>query len=302
LARGHLLIEDAPGLGKTMLARAIAGSVRATFKRIQFTPDLLPSDVTGVTVFDPAHQRFEFFPGPIFTHVLLADEINRTSPRTQASLLESMEEGQVTVDGKTHRLPEPFFVVATQNPIELEGTYPLPEAQLDRFLMRIELGYPPGDEEVRILAEQVVEHPIQKLEPVLDVTDLIALQRDARQVRVGREVLEYIVAILSATRSSPQARIGVSPRGGVALLHAAQAHAFLHGFSFLPPDSVKAVAPQVLSHRILLDPRREYAGLSTTQLVQDILNQVPVPTVPHDRAPVKAQGSASREQGSSPGR
>jgi MoxR-like ATPase len=283
LARGHLLIEDAPGLGKTMLARAIAQSLHATFKRIQFTPDLLPSDVTGVTVFDPSQQKFEFFPGPIFTQVLLGDEINRTSPRTQSSLLESMEERQVTVDGKTHLLPEPFFVVATQNPIELEGTYPLPEAQLDRFLMRIELGYPKPEEEMQILSGQIREHPIHSLQPVLEVEDLLSLQKNSREVRVGPEVQHYIVSLISATRKSPDVRLGVSPRGGLALMRAAQAHAFLHGLSFVTPDSVKVVAPHVLSHRILLDPHREYTGLSKKKLIEKTLNETPVPTLPYDK-------------------
>ena len=283
LARGHLLIEDAPGLGKTMLARAIAQSLRATFKRIQFTPDLLPSDVTGVTVFDPSHQRFEFFPGPVFAQVILADEINRTSPRTQSSLLEGMEERQVSVDGKTHLLPEPFFVVATQNPIELEGTYPLPEAQLDRFLLRLELGYPQADEEMRILAEQVHEHPIHQLQPVMEVENLLELQAEVRQVRVGPEVMRYIVSLVGATRASPETRLGASPRGALALMRAAQAHAFLLGFSFATPDSVKTVAPHVLAHRILLEPQREYTGLSRKKLIGDILKEIPVPTLPHDK-------------------
>jgi MoxR-like ATPase len=277
IARGHLLIEDAPGLGKTMLARAIAHSLHATFKRIQFTPDLLPSDVTGVTVFDPAHQKFEFFPGPIFGQVLLADEINRTSPRTQSSLLESMEERQVTVDGKTYPLPELFFVVATQNPIELEGTYPLPEAQLDRFLMRIELGYPAPEDERRILEEQVEEHPITRLEPVLEIEEVLDLQRRARKVHVGPEVHA------NATRRLPEARLGVSPRGGLALMRAAQAHSFLHGHRFVTPDAVKAVALQVLGHRIILDPQKEYSGVSRRSLIEKVLSETPVPTLPHDK-------------------
>jgi MoxR-like ATPase len=289
LARGHLLIEDAPGLGKTMLARAIAQSLHAKFKRVQFTPDLLPSDVTGLTVFDPAHQKFEFFPGPIFAHVLLADEINRTSPRTQSSLLESMEERQVTVDGKTHALPDPFFVIATQNPIEVEGTYPLPEAQLDRFLMRIELGYPEPEEERRILAEQVEEHPIHRLQPILDVEELLALQRRVREVRVGPEVEEYIVAIATATRRSPEVRLGVSPRGSLALMRAAQARAFLAGRSYVTPDHVKATALEVLSHRIVLDPHREQTGLSKRKLIQKALGEVPVPALPHDQPHARAR-------------
>lgn len=284
LARGHLLIEDVPGLGKTMLARAVAQSLCATFRRIQFTPDLLPSDVTGVTVFDPVRQQFEFFRGPVFTQILLADEINRTSPRTQSSLLESMEERQVTIDGKTHLLPEPFFVLATQNPIELEGTYPLPEAQLDRFLLRIEIGYPGAEDEARILREQIKEHPLQNLAAVLDVDELLRLQAEVREVRVGPEILSYITSLAAATRSSPDARLGVSPRGSLALLRAAQAHAFLSGQGFVAPDHVKAVAPYVLAHRILLDPRKAFTGFTTRDLVKQVLSTVPVPVQPQDKS------------------
>lgn len=284
LADGHLLIEDAPGLGKTMLARAIAKSISATFKRIQFTPDLLPSDVTGVTVFAPAKQEFEFFPGPIFTQLLLADEINRTSPRTQSSLLESMEEGQVSVDGKTHELPTPFFVVATQNPVELEGTYPLPEAQLDRFLMRIELGYPSETEEIRILQQQVNEHPIEQLSAVMDAETLARLQTKVKSVRLSTEIHQYITAIVRATREMRETRLGVSPRGGVALMKAARAHSFLHGLSFVSPDSVKRVATSVLGHRLVLDPQAEYTGISKVDVIQKVLKSVPVPTLPHDQA------------------
>ncbi len=283
VAQGHLLIEDAPGLGKTMLARAIAQSIHAKFKRVQFTPDLLPSDVTGVTVFAPARQDFEFFPGPIFTQILLADEINRTSPRTQSSLLESMEERQVSVDGTTHKLPTPFFVIATQNPIELEGTYPLPEAQLDRFLMRIQLGYPSANEELRILKAQVHEHPIDKLESVMQVDDLLTLQRKARRVKLGVEVQRYIIELVRATRKSKETRLGASPRGSLALMRAGQAHSYMHGFSFVSPDSIKRVAPFVLAHRILLDPHAEYTGLTTNQVIRRILKEVPVPTLPHDQ-------------------
>ena len=283
VAQGHLLIEDAPGLGKTMLARAIAQSIHAKFKRVQFTPDLLPSDVTGVTVFAPARQDFEFFPGPIFTQILLADEINRTSPRTQSSLLESMEERQVSVDGTTHKLPAPFFVIATQNPIELEGTYPLPEAQLDRFLMRIQLGYPSADDELRILTAQVHEHPIDHLESVMQVDDLLTLQKNARRVKLGVEVQRYIIELVRATRKSKETRLGVSPRGSLALMRAGQAHSYMHGFSFVSPDSIKRVAPFVLAHRILLDPHAEYTGLTTEQVIRRILKEVPVPTLPHDQ-------------------
>jgi MoxR-like ATPase len=280
LARGHLLIEDAPGLGKTMLAKTLAQSLSATFKRIQFTPDLLPSDVTGVSIFAPSRQEFEFFPGPVFSQILLADEINRTSPRTQSSLLESMEERQVTVDGKTHKLAEPFFVVATQNPIELEGTYPLPEAQLDRFLMRIHLGYPKPREETRILAAQVSGHPLEDIKPVLAVDQLLELQRAVLTVSVSAEIQSYIVRLVTATRSEEETRLGASPRGSLAVMRAAQAHSFLHGFDYVTPDSVKAVAPHVLPHRILLEPQREYTGLTQHDLVQRILAETPVPTSP----------------------
>lgn len=283
MAQGHLLIEDAPGLGKTMLARSIAQSLDASFKRIQFTPDLLPSDVTGVTVFAPGRQDFEFFPGPIFTQILLADEINRTSPRTQSSLLESMEEGQVSVDGTSHRLPSPFFVIATQNPIELEGTYPLPEAQLDRFLMRIKLGYPSADEELRILRAQVHDHPIEHLKAVMRIDDVLALQKRTRRVQLGVEVQRYIIELVRATRESKETRLGVSPRGSLALMRAGQAHSYMHGLSFVSPDSVKRVAPYVLAHRILLDPHAEYTGLTREQVIRRILKEVPVPTLPHDQ-------------------
>ncbi len=287
-ARGHLLIEDVPGVGKTMLARAIARSIDAKFGRIQFTPDLLPSDVTGVSVFHPHRQAFEFHPGPVFTHVLLADEINRASPRTQSSLLESMEELQVTLDGTTHRLEEPFFVIATQNPIELDGTYPLPEAQLDRFLMRIRIGYPAEDEEVRILDEQMVSHPIEEIGPVMDVATLLRVQRAVREVHVGDEVRRYIVSLVNATRAHPSVRLGISPRGALALMRAGQACSFLEGSSFVSPDAVKTVAPAVLSHRLLLDPHREHTGLDRATLIQEILDDTPIPTVPHEKLASKS--------------
>ena len=290
VARGHVLIEDAPGLGKTMLARAIAQSLDSSFKRIQFTPDLLPSDVTGVSVYHPEKQQFEFHPGPVFTQVLLADEINRTSPRTQAALLEAMEEHQVTVDGSTHMLPEPFFVLATQNPIELDGTYPLPEAQVDRFLMRLELGYPAAQEEMRILEAQTGAHPIDSLQPIVKIDELCALQRSARTVSVSVEVRKYIVDLVSSTRDDPDVRLGVSPRGSLALMHAAQAHAFVHGLGFVPPDSVKAVAPYVVAHRLILDPHREYTGLARQDIVRRLLEETPVPTLRHDQSATQVPG------------
>jgi len=280
LARGHVLIEDAPGLGKTMLARSLAQSLDASFKRIQFTPDLLPSDVTGVSIYHPEKRAFEFHRGPVFAQVVLADEINRTSPRTQSALLEAMEERQVTVDGETHMLPSAFFVLATQNPIELDGTYPLPEAQIDRFLMRIELGYPAPEEEVRILAAQVESHPIDSLRPVMDLDELAGLQSRVRAVEVSPAMQAYIVNLVAGTRRHAAVRLGISPRGSLSLMRAAQAHAFLHSLPFVPPDSVKAVATAVLAHRLVLDPHREYTGLSRGEIIDRLLEDTDVPTLP----------------------
>ena len=289
LARGHVLVEDVPGIGKTMLARSLAQSLKAKYRRIQFTPDLLPSDVTGVSIYHPENLEFEFLPGPVFTDVLLADEINRTSPRTQSSLLEAMEERQVTVDGKTHPLSNSFFVIATQNPIELEGTYPLPEAQIDRFLMRLDLGYPSPDEEVSILEAQVRRHPIDNLEPVISSDDLHQLQKRVLEVQVSREIQSYIVHLSVNTRNLAGVRVGVSPRGSIAVMRAAQAHSYLHGHKFVRPDSVKAVAPYVLAHRLVLDSHREGAGLSRREIVEKILEKTPVPTLPHGTRPAEVQ-------------
>lgn len=279
-ARGHLLIEDVPGVGKTLLARALAKSLRADFRRIQFTPDLLPSDVTGVSVFHPQRHEFEFHAGPVFTHILLADEINRASPRTQSSLLECMEESQVTVDGSTHALEEPFVVLATQNPIELDGTFPLPEAQLDRFLMRIEIGYPAPEDEVRVLSGQVIRHPIEDLKPVLDLKQVQEIRSAVRHVEVSPSMQAYIVQILAATRKHSDVRLGISPRGGLALMRASQSHAWIHGLTYVVPDSVKAVANAVLSHRLILHPHREHTGLSKRHVLTRIIESIPVRTVP----------------------
>jgi len=280
-ARGHLLIEDVPGVGKTMLAKALACSIKTNFRRIQFTPDLLPSDVTGVSIYHPKQQEFEFHPGPIFTHILLADEINRASPRTQSSLLECMEESQVTTDGTTHKLEKLFFVMATQNPIELDGTYPLPEAQLDRFLMCIDIGYPDSTEELKILDDQMIEHPIENLQAVLEIDTLIQLQKKVREIHVSAEVKSYIIDIINETRNNPDIRLGISPRGSLALMRASQAYAFIQGNTFTTPDSVKTVANAVLSHRLILDPHSEHTGLSKNNMINKILEKVPVQTIPN---------------------
>lgn len=280
LARGHLLLEDAPGLGKTILARALAQSVDATFKRIQCTPDLLPADVTGVSVYRPAEAKFDFIAGPVFTQVLLADEINRATPRTQSSLLEAMEERQVSVEGRTLELPRPFFVIATQNPVELTGTFPLPEAQLDRFLMRVHMGYPAPQDEISILRAQLQEHPLEGLQPVLTAQDVEFLQQQARAVEIGGAVLKYVVDVTQATRTHPAVRLGVSPRGSLSLMQAARAYAFLSGDSYVSPDTVKKVAPHVLAHRLMLDPRKEHAGVSQISVIRDVLSQTNVPASP----------------------
>jgi MoxR-like ATPase len=277
LARGHLLIEDRPGLGKTMLARAIAQSLGATFHRIQCTPDLLPSDVTGVSIYRPGREVFEFVPGPVFTQVLLVDEINRTTPRTQSALLEAMEERQVSVEGDPRPLPEPFFVVATQNPVELTGTFPLPEAQIDRFLVRLELGYPRVEEETEILAAQIEEHPIESVTPVLGAEALADLQGEARRIPIAPALLRYISEISAATRRRPDVHLGVSPRGSLALMRLAQAFTLLRGEGFVTPDTIRHVAPAALAHRLVLASRRR-AGGSAAEVVAEVLDLVPVPT------------------------
>ncbi|MCA9323423.1 MAG: MoxR family ATPase [Planctomycetes bacterium] len=280
LARGHLLIEDAPGLGKTLLARALAKSLDAQFQRIQFTPDLLPSDITGVSIFDPREQRFEFRPGPVFTQILLADEINRGSPRTQSSLLETMEERQVTCDGETRPLPSPFLVIATQNPIEIGGTYPLPEAQLDRFLMRIELGYPESDEEARILELHRKGDLDAELRPVLGADDLRQAQEQVRRMPVATGIDDYIVSLARATREHPAIALGLSTRGAVALMCAAQAWSYLDGERFVSPDAVREIFRPVAIHRILLHAQREISGGARDEVIQEILDAVEVSGVP----------------------
>ncbi len=277
LAEGHILVEDVPGIGKTTLAKAIARSLGCTFQRIQFTPDLLPSDVTGISYFNQKRQEFEFRPGPILAQIVLADEINRATPRTQSALLEAMQERQVTVDGETRPLPRPFLVLATQNPIELEGTFPLPEAQIDRFLMRIKLGYPSEEDENLILLRFEGEDPLASLEPVISAADLIAAQAARSRVRVEESVRRYIVQVARATRDRDVVQLGVSPRGTLALYKAAQALAAIRGREFVTPDDVKALAFPVLAHRIIVSPQTRLRGHTPDEVVREALAAVPIP-------------------------
>jgi MoxR-like ATPase len=277
LAEGHLIIEDFPGVGKTMLAKSVARSLDLSFSRLQFTPDLLPTDVTGVNVFNQRSGEFEFRPGPVFANVLLVDEINRASPKTQSALLEAMQETQVTIDGSTYELEQPFFVVATQNPIEYEGTYPLPEAQLDRFTARLSLGYPPLREEARMLAEQTTAPPIDALIPVADRDDLLAAIAAARGVFVEATVGEYVVSILAHTRQSTLLVLGASPRAGIALLRMAKARAVVHGRDYVVPEDVQSVARPVLSHRVIVAPEARAAGTRGEDAIERALAEVPTP-------------------------
>jgi MoxR-like ATPase len=277
LARGHVLVEDVPGVGKTVLARSVARSLGAPMKRIQCTPDLLPSDVTGASVYNPRTLGFEFRRGPIFAPVVLADEINRATPRTQSAFLEAMEERQVSADGETHPLPEPFFLIATQNPIELAGTFPLPEAQLDRFLVRVSLGYPDAATEVKVVLAQRGAHPLEGLEPVLDLDRLEAAQAAVTRVPVHEALVGYVQRLVAATRSHDQVLLGASTRGVIALVRAAQAMALLRGERYVTPDHVKVLAPSVLAHRIVVKPRVRAQGRDGTGVVADVLGQVEVP-------------------------
>jgi MoxR-like ATPase len=274
LARGHVLLEDVPGIGKTLAAKALARSLNATFKRIQCTPDLLPSDITGSAIYDQHEQRFRFVPGPVFANVVLVDEINRASPRTQSSLLECMAEYQVTSDGFTHQLEQPFFVIATQNPVEVMGTFPLPEAQLDRFLVMLNLGYPEFGDEVTILEREEHADPLNGIRPAVELADILELQRAAQAVDVVRPLKEYIVRLAAATRTHPEVVLGASPRGGVALQHCAQALALIHDRTFVTADDVKTAAPAVMAHRLLARDRRSETA---REIVAQVLDQVPVP-------------------------
>ena len=277
LCGGHMLIEDVPGVGKTMLARAIAVSTGCVFKRIQFTPDLLPSDVTGVSIYNQKDGDFEFRPGPIIAQVVLADEVNRATPKTQSALLEAMEEHQVTVDGVTHRLPSPFMVMATQNPIEYEGTFPLPEAQLDRFLIRIHLGYPGRTDEILVLDAQQVTHPVDSIKQVTDANEILQLQKAVKEIYVDPLIKQYIVELANATREHEAVYLGASPRGSLALFRTSQARALLDGRDFVTPDDVKELALVTLGHRIIMSPGAKVKGTTVADVVANCLSRVSVP-------------------------
>jgi len=292
LCQGHVLIEDVPGVGKTMLARSLARSLDCAFSRIQFTPDMLPSDVTGVSIFNQQKRKFEFRAGPIIGQIVLADEVNRATPKTQAALLEAMEEHQVTVDGVTHPLPKPFMVLATQNPIEYEGTFPLPEAQLDRFLLRVRMGYPSASEEMRILNGQQLRHPIEALKSVVKVKELLNAIEGIRKIYVSPAIQKYIIDLVGRTRQSADVYLGASPRGSLSLFRAGQARAALQGRDHVLPDDVKSLAVSVLGHRIIVSPAARLRELSADRLVQEIVHNAPVPGGDYQSTTTKEKGKA----------
>ncbi|MGP7819590.1 AAA family ATPase [Niallia sp. 01092] len=277
LAEGHVLLEDVPGVGKTMMVRSLAKSVGANFKRIQFTPDLLPSDVTGVSIYNPKEMEFQFVPGPILGNIILADEINRTSPKTQSALLEAMEESSVTIDGTTHELNKPFFVMATQNPIEYEGTYPLPEAQLDRFLLKMKMGYPTVQEEMEVLTRVQVQAPIENLQPVVSLEELVMLQEEVKKVYVDDTVKKYIVQLADSTRVDPSVYLGVSPRGSIAVMKAAQSYAFIQGRDYVLPDDIQYLVKAVFAHRIILKSEAKFEGICAEDVIDRVVSKVSVP-------------------------
>lgn len=277
LSGGHVLLEDVPGVGKTMMVRAIAKSLGADFKRIQFTPDLLPSDVTGVSIYNQKTQEFQFRPGPVMANIVLADEINRTSPKTQAALLEALEEGSVTTDGETRELEKPFFVMATQNPIEYGGTYPLPEAQLDRFLFKFRIGYPTKTEELEVLSRVENQHPIETLHSVLELNELLGMQAEVKSVYVQENIKEYIIGIVNATRQHHAVYLGASPRASIALMKAGQAMAFIQNREYVIPDDIKYLAPFTLQHRIMLNSDAKLSETTTEKVVREVLEQVRIP-------------------------
>ncbi|MBP1948264.1 AAA family ATPase [Virgibacillus litoralis] len=277
LAQGHVLLEDVPGVGKTMLVRTLAKSLDCDFRRIQFTPDLLPSDVTGVSIYNPKEMEFEFRGGPILGNIVLADEINRTSPKTQSALLEGMEEKNVTVDGNTIPLKQPFFVMATQNPIEYEGTYPLPEAQLDRFILKLKMGYPSIEQELRMLELTSKDHPIESISSVINREELLSIQEEVKDVYIDKNVQRYIISLVTGTRNNAAIYLGVSPRGSISLMKAAKAYAYIHGRDYVLPDDVKYLAPFVLAHRVILTSEAKYDGLTSNKVIEKIVKDTHIP-------------------------